>query len=1371
MAERLQNMADGSSSPEIKSNPNVVISPEPVSSRSQGFLSKLLRRGPQAQVLVKPGEHSRTPEEMQRLEDARKFLAQTKLTDAQKEAGFDEDAILRAHYEAAGEKGKDGRKAGIGNYKVGQLLRKAEILKDSFTPEQRRVLMEEKIVGILPPTEFDSAVFDPDSYQDPTIRRIARQIQASGNARHADEHSMTRIASLVEGLRYGGGTVTIDETEAQDILDRLDGWRIQAERIVSPENIRQPSLFEQTLFNIVDIQNLPAGTPDKQARLDTEITHLNELIEMANAVGLYQSEKPDIYDLLRMGRIDLSIREKREGAKLRHIADAKTRSEQTSVESEVFWNDPKHPERRQLRAVLGGAVDYFRRGSAALVNSVARNPLRAANGSLDILADRDYSDIRAEYVGLDGIMAAWTHGWEVNSKGTARRESSDNFEDLRKKLEQERQERPRFMKHPWYHSIEFFADNMSELGEATRDVVKHVIANLPRGESKVMIQSLQQEQAAVQSAYADAVLFFEREAREAVVMWTSSEMNSNFSMSAIGYMQRTGGKGVESGGFKYFTDSWAEGLRKTATSVNYEDALTLDEEGMFLYIAERLCEDDGAFYRFGTKSAKLPSPDEQKEYLARRRKEIIADAASHRLRSMDEQDLLKTFDANDTVNPLILDPRQPEDPYFRVQQVFMKLKATFDEIDAETIRLGGTVTRSRWDIYVEQNIGSIPVRRAFAQVKAKCDLKDAKDVLAGKTITESRWDVYKREAKAWEDFARLGQADNRDPEAKVKFVHPLARIWSNDQEFFDMYEEMDPSNKAVIDKRRERAEYLLDMVENYLRFNMIDVRSGSARIKFRKTSTINGHTREANTVEVYTNVLRDELKEVMVLDEARSPLDKRFKVTYILRKMGYQPGMPAYGMFTLGADDTIRNQSIVKHFEEEPEFRDLFLEVGKSKEASDREVTDYRATLKQRRMSDAQIEADPTLKKMIKLKKYVDDRLFRGSNAKSIIVKFTEDERLAVQAVQRAIRHPDNKKYGNSGGDYENFPGNDNELEEGGVKYWKNHLYPDFGTSRGTVRINGLIPFINFGVLDRISELGGWTPKYITGLRHREDEIELAEEGSLLIDPKDTQDYLSRLESISKKRSLWSSAGDAEKKPGILMGGVFSGMFRLRELGERGEYFKPEVNANGQDRGIPKVIEEPDFAWKNIRESGKRAFLETMGGIVEPIAVVMRANRELETGYGYAQGTSKDMNTLLMNDIFYWMDKFWNEYQGDYGYAVDGMLHMSRELMYVYLKEEGLIWPEEQIVADPKEPKASDIEGWKDISERLIKDLPEDLWNGVPLGSLMYPERGSVKVKDQSSRYHKAPTREKIKIEGAPLEERDKILGRLRTEIVRQRGI
>ncbi len=75
--------------------------------------------------------------DQERIKKAEKLLGQ-RLSEEQKKA------ILKAHYEGLGEKGKTGSQAGVYNYTTEQLLRKARILRDEgdFTESQMRTLIE-----------------------------------------------------------------------------------------------------------------------------------------------------------------------------------------------------------------------------------------------------------------------------------------------------------------------------------------------------------------------------------------------------------------------------------------------------------------------------------------------------------------------------------------------------------------------------------------------------------------------------------------------------------------------------------------------------------------------------------------------------------------------------------------------------------------------------------------------------------------------------------------------------------------------------------------------------------------------------------------------------------------------------------------------------------------------------------------------------------------------------------------------------------------------------------------------------------------------------------------------------------------------------
>lgn len=66
----------------------------------------------------------------------------------EKERLIREEAVKKAHEEGKGEEGKDGKEAGVYNYTLSQLRRKAKILKGAgYSEEERRALMEAGIVG------------------------------------------------------------------------------------------------------------------------------------------------------------------------------------------------------------------------------------------------------------------------------------------------------------------------------------------------------------------------------------------------------------------------------------------------------------------------------------------------------------------------------------------------------------------------------------------------------------------------------------------------------------------------------------------------------------------------------------------------------------------------------------------------------------------------------------------------------------------------------------------------------------------------------------------------------------------------------------------------------------------------------------------------------------------------------------------------------------------------------------------------------------------------------------------------------------------------------------------------------------------------
>lgn len=142
MAER-PNMADGV--------PTEV--PQPAGPAQTGGVAPLERPGTESE---KP---TISPEDRDRLQQAGAILGSgIQLISDQGKATDKGKAILKAHYEAAGEPGKDGNPASVGNYTEGQLLRKARILGEAgFTREQRDKLMGEGITGLDVPDYLKEA--------------------------------------------------------------------------------------------------------------------------------------------------------------------------------------------------------------------------------------------------------------------------------------------------------------------------------------------------------------------------------------------------------------------------------------------------------------------------------------------------------------------------------------------------------------------------------------------------------------------------------------------------------------------------------------------------------------------------------------------------------------------------------------------------------------------------------------------------------------------------------------------------------------------------------------------------------------------------------------------------------------------------------------------------------------------------------------------------------------------------------------------------------------------------------------------------------------------------------------------------------------
>lgn len=167
--------------------------------------------------------------EKERLEAAEKLLGP--LSVEQREA------LKEMHKMGEGEKGKDEQApAGVYNYKVGQLLRKARIGAEKtktgeavFSKEQRRSLMESGLAGFLPLSEI---VIDPNNYPATSpLRAVAEEIQDTGADGEANEGFFNGIIDRIKKLIDAGATTY---TEARNLIKNVKGWRDAAIEVPVP---------------------------------------------------------------------------------------------------------------------------------------------------------------------------------------------------------------------------------------------------------------------------------------------------------------------------------------------------------------------------------------------------------------------------------------------------------------------------------------------------------------------------------------------------------------------------------------------------------------------------------------------------------------------------------------------------------------------------------------------------------------------------------------------------------------------------------------------------------------------------------------------------------------------------------------------------------------------------------------------------------------------------------------------------------------------------------------------------------------------------------------------------------------------------------
>ena len=348
-------------------------------------------------------EHLKKTEETLRA----RGLLPTSLTEEQ------QNTVIEAHLEAAGEPGKDpSKEAGIGNYTLPQLLRKARILRrlgpdgqPLYSQEQIDVLIQEGRVGILPVDRFVG--FDPVIYAaEPRLQNIAQQILNSGNSGVADEVLFNRILGRIEGLVDNG--VVADQALAQQLIGELEELRVDAQGERRPSV--DPFLTNPALERIERQASAEGGSQFSlaQARFDYFMS-LRLSDYPANLQQELQNRRQASENELRQFRQELEQEQGGEelieyvrGEAVRfykRVRRAKREEEYGMDKSQIIasarrgfpelWDDS--PEFKELQTKYGGLLNYI---YAGIVQEIDRTEYGRSGRPINPFTEEDFRVVR-----------------------------------------------------------------------------------------------------------------------------------------------------------------------------------------------------------------------------------------------------------------------------------------------------------------------------------------------------------------------------------------------------------------------------------------------------------------------------------------------------------------------------------------------------------------------------------------------------------------------------------------------------------------------------------------------------------------------------------------------------------------------------------------------------------------------------------------------------------------------------------------------------------------------------------------------------------------------------------------------------------------
>ncbi|GEM_PF-4700980 len=496
-----------------------------------------------------------------RLQTAENLLG-IELTSQQKKA------ILEAHQVGKGELGKDDTPAGVFNYKVGQLLRKAEILKKAgFTEEQRSILLEAGITGAL--EKLRAAAKKAGIKKEIEAVTYAEVVNPAFIASDAEINKLvTESRASVEAVLYPQTEVEQKELECvlYFVTDRIG--RVYTEAMSAAPKVESDW-----------------GVPPKERTPDDRINDVHSVLD--NYEERFWNYGDESFKMLfeKAGIPFPGVAALRE--KYGSLASLVALKAGRAIEKELKGIGPpisKELEEELIRMPTAERRAFFR--------------TLLEYHKLENIGDFYLLDIKAE------LFA--TRGARERKRREERKRATAN---------------ERLHYSDWRERFDFtWAETAEELDDSIDDWLDYFQNALPQEIEDAMYQE-------VQKGLANALAAYEK-ARNRIGIDSASILAESQREKIISHVKKiSGARLVDSKkGMEYFLKLKQDIAAKYDA---YEDATYLREG--FAIMADKIAENDGAYYKGGPKNIHKPLPGQTEAYRAKIRREAIEYGATRRL--------------------------------------------------------------------------------------------------------------------------------------------------------------------------------------------------------------------------------------------------------------------------------------------------------------------------------------------------------------------------------------------------------------------------------------------------------------------------------------------------------------------------------------------------------------------------------------------------------------------------------------------------------------------------------------------------------------------------------------------------------------------